>query len=115
MSWMPIGANDWRARRDAPPIQISREMRLAALALRTVLIIAVLVITAHVSMPQSAGVWTIFETPGDLLRVIIGVAVCVWGIAQLFTVPKDAHAYQTWFYLGLAGVPFVLICMVGIW
>lgn len=117
MSWMPIGANDWAARRaaKAPATPISRELRLAAITLRAVFIVAVLIATVHVSMPQRAGIWTIFETPDDLLRVIVGVAVCAWGVMQLFTMPKDAHAYRTWFYIGLAGVPFVLICMAGIW
>lgn len=116
MSWMPA---EWGARRTAsdalPATDISRQLRLAALTLRTVFIVAVLILTVHVAMPQSASVWRILETPDDLLRVIVGIAVCAGGVMQLFTVPKDAYAYRTWFYIGLAGVPFVLICMVGVW
>jgi len=119
MSWMPIGAAEWSARRSArgavPATNISRQLRLGALALRTVFIVAVMILTVHVSLPQRANVWTILETPDDLMRAIVGVSVCVWGVMQLFTAPKDSHAYRTWFYIGLAGVPFVLICMVGIW
>jgi hypothetical protein len=36
-------------------------------------------------------------------------------VAQLFILPKDAQAYRTWLYLGLAAVPFALILVVAAW
>jgi hypothetical protein len=47
--------------------------------------------------------------------LVFGFAICVWLALQLFIVPKDAGAHRTWLYLGLAVVPFVVICIVGIW
>jgi len=88
---------------------------MLALVLRTVFIAALLVVIVHVSMPQSASLWTAYEAPGDLVRLIFGFAICAWLALQLFVLPKDPGAYRTWLYLGLAAVPFVVICIVGIW
>ncbi len=117
MSWMPI---EWLRRatpHDAklPTSEIPLGLRVAGTVLRTVFIIALLLVTARVSMPQSETIWTAYETPGDLVRLALGLAVCGWVVSQLFTVPKDAQAYRTWLYLGLAAVPFALICLVFIW
>jgi hypothetical protein len=29
--------------------------------------------------------------------------------------PKDAEAYRTWFYLGLAVLPLALLCTFVVW
>jgi hypothetical protein len=117
MSWMPI---EWARRatsREAksPVSKIPTGLRIAGTVLRTIFIVAVLLVTLRVSMPQSETFWTVYETPGDLIRLALGLAVCVWLVAQLFTVPKDAQAYRTWLYLGLAAVPFALICVFAVW
>lgn len=74
-----------------------------------------LVVTVRVSMPQSETIWTAYETPGDLVRMTLGLAVCAWIVIQLFTLPKDAQAYRTWLYLGAAAVPFALLCVFAVW
>jgi hypothetical protein len=66
-------------------------------------------------MPQSETIWTAYETPGDLIRMALGFVVCLGIVIQLFMAPKDAQAYRTWLYLGLAAVPFALICVFAIW
>ena len=117
MSWMPI---EWARRatsREAksPVSKIPNGLRIAGTILRTIFIVAVLLVTLRVSMPQSETFWTAYETPGDLIRLALGLAICVWVVVQLFTVPKDAQAYRTWLYLGLAAVPFALICVFAVW
>jgi hypothetical protein len=117
MSWMPI---EWSRRAtphdaELPTSKVPTSLRMAGTALRTIFIVAVLVVTLRVSMPQSETFWTAYETPGDLIRLALGLAVCVWVVAQLFTVPKDAQAYRTWLYLGLAAAPFALICVFAVW
>ena len=66
-------------------------------------------------MPQSETYWSAYETPGDLVRLVLGIAVCIWLVVQLFRGPRDANGYRTWLYLGLAAVPFALICLIAVW
>jgi len=93
----------------------SARLRLASLVLRTVFIVLLLVAIAHVSMPQSETLWTIFDTPGDVVRLLLGIAACAWLAFQLFTVPNDVHAHRTWIRLGMVAVPFMVICILAIW
>jgi cell division protein FtsW (lipid II flippase) len=58
---------------------------------------------------------TLLDRPGDLLRVVLGFAVCLWLVVHIFILPKDAGGYRTWLYLGLALLPLSVFCMVMIW
>jgi hypothetical protein len=60
-------------------------------------------------------IWSLYETPGDLMRVALGFAVCVWLTVHIFILPKDAHGYLTWLYLGVALLPLSVLCAVAIW
>jgi hypothetical protein len=93
----------------------STALRVAASVLRAIFIFALIAVTIRVSLPQSETIWTAYETPGDLVRVWLGIGVCIWLVSQLFYGPKDAHGYRTWLYLGLIGVPFALICLFAVW
>jgi Ca2+/Na+ antiporter len=88
---------------------------LGGLAFRTLFIIGLAVLTARVAMPQIEKLWTVFETPDDLIRVALGFALCVWCVVNLFVLPKDAEAYRTWLYLGLAVLPLSLLCTFLVW
>jgi hypothetical protein len=82
---------------------------------RTLFLIVLIVITAKVASPQIERLSSIYETPGDLVRVLMGVGVCAWFIVNLFILPKDAGAYRTWMYLGLAVIPLSVLCAVVVW
>ncbi len=117
MSWMPIEWT-WRetpADAKASASHLPAGLLIASIVLRTLFIGALLVITLRVSMPQSETIWTAYDTPGDLIRMALGLAVCVWLVIQLFTAPKDTQHHRTWLYLGLAAVPFALICLLAVW
>jgi hypothetical protein len=90
-------------------------LRLASFILRTIFIVSLIVVIARVSMPQSETLWTIFDTPGDVVRLLLGMAACAWVAFQLFTMPNDLHAHRTWLRLGVVAVPFVLACILAIW
>lgn len=90
-------------------------MRIAAVILRTIFICTLIVMTIIASLPQNETIWTIYDTPLDVVRALLGLAVCVWLAFQLFKGPRDSHGYRTWLYLGLAAVPFALICLIAIW
>jgi hypothetical protein len=84
-------------------------------AVRTIFLIVLTVLTARVASPQMERLSSIYETPGDLVRVLIGVGVCGWFIVNVFKLPKDAGAYRTWMYLGLAVLPLSLLCAFVVW
>jgi hypothetical protein len=90
-------------------------LRLVAILLRASFILILMVLTLRVSMPQNETIWTAYDTTGDLIRLLLGFAVCLWLGFQLFQGPKDAGAYRTWLYLGLVAVPFGVICLFAVW
>jgi len=110
-----------RLRQEAIPdakMQVSEipfRLRIAGLILRAIFIAALVVVTVRVSSPQSETIWSAYESPGDLIRLALGLLVCVWIIVQMFTVPKDPEGYRTWLYLGLVAVPFAIICAIAVW
>jgi hypothetical protein len=99
----------------SPASKVSPGLRIAAVLLRTVFVCALVVLTLRVSMPQNETIWTAYDTLGDLVRLLLGVIVCIWLVVQLFYGPRDAHGYRTWLYLGLVAVPFTLILLVAVW
>jgi hypothetical protein len=90
-------------------------LRVAAIALRSIFVGALLVVTVRVSTPQVETIWSVFETPGDLIRVVLGLIASIWIVAHLFMLPKDAEGYRTWVYLGLALAPLALACAIAVW
>jgi hypothetical protein len=98
-----------------PASDISTALRLTANVLRAMFIVTLIVVTLRVSMPQNETIWTAYDTPGDLVRIALGLIVCVWLGVHLFYGPKDVGAYRTWLYLGLVAVPFALVCLFAVW
>jgi hypothetical protein len=88
---------------------------LGGVAVRTLFLIILTILTARVASPQMERLTSIYETPGDLLRVLMGVGVCGWFVVNLFILPKDAGAYRTWMYLGIAILPLSLLCAFVVW
>jgi hypothetical protein len=82
---------------------------------RTLFLIVLIVLTARVASPQIERLSSVYETPGDLIRVLMGVGVCAWFVVNLFVLPKDAGAYRTWMYLGLALLPLAVLCAFVVW
>ena len=93
----------------------SRLVRIAGIAVRTLFLIVLTLITARVASPQMEHLTSIYETPGDLIRVLMGVGVCSWFIVNLFILPRDPGAYRTWMYLGIAILPLSVLCAFAIW
>ena len=97
----------------ASPIPIGQ--RILAIFLRVVFIGALVAITVGVSSPQSETIWTVYETPSDLIRLALGFAVCLWIGIHLFMLPKTAEGYRRWVYLGLVVAPLALAIAIAIW
>lgn len=84
-------------------------------AVRSLFLIVLTIMTARVARPQIEHLTSVHETPGDLIRVLMGVGVCGWLIVNLFILPKDAGAYRTWMYLGIAVLPLSVLCAFVVW
>jgi hypothetical protein len=95
--------------------QPSTRVWYGGVAGRTLFLIVLIILTARVASPQIERLSSIYETPGDLIRVLMGVGVCAWFVANVFILPKDAGAYRTWMYLGLGLLPLSLLCAFAIW
>ena len=103
------------AENKVPGPRISRTVWLAGVTARTVFLAILVVITARVASPQLEHFSSIWETPSDVIRLALGIAVCAWLIVHMFILPKDARGYRTWVYLGIALVPFaILVCIAVI-
>jgi len=98
-----------------PRYGVPVRLRIAAIVLRSIFVCTLLAVTVRVSMPQNETIWTAFDSFGDAIRLVLGVVVCIWIIAHLFMLPKDAEGYRTWIYLGVALVPLALACAVAVW
>jgi hypothetical protein len=90
-------------------------LRLLAILLRTVFFGALIAITVRLSSPQSETIWSVYETPGDLIRLALGFAVCLWIVIHFFMFPKKTDIYRAWIYLGLVVAPLALAIAIVIW
>jgi hypothetical protein len=90
-------------------------VRIVGLTLRAIFLGTLVVLAVRVSAPQSETVWSAYETPGDLIRLLLGLAVAIGILIQLFRPPKDAHAYRTWAYLGIVLAPLAVVVAVAAW
>jgi len=93
----------------------SNRVWFSGVLVRTVFLIVLTAITARVASPQMEHFSSLQETPGDLIRVLLGFGICAWFIVNLFILPKDAGAYRTWMYLGVTVLPLALLCAVVVW
>ena len=98
-----------------PRQEVSTGLRIAAIALRSIFVCALVAVIIRVSLPQNESIWSVYDTPADLVRVALGFLVCLWIVFHLFMLPKDAAGYRTWVYLGLALVPLALAGVIAIW
>jgi hypothetical protein len=60
-----------------PAATIPVGMRILAIVLRALFIGALVVVTLRVSSPQSESFASVYEAPGDLIRLTLGLAVCL--------------------------------------
>jgi hypothetical protein len=90
-------------------------LRIVAIVLRALFIGALVVVTVRVSSPQSETLSSVYETPGDLIRLALGFAVGLWVVIHLFMLPQTAEGYRMWVYLGLVVAPLAWAVAIYIW
>lgn len=111
---MSLDANQTKTVRNSeprPPVFVW----IGGVAVRSLFLIVLTALTARVASPQIETFTSLYETPGDLVRVLMGLGVCAWFIVHLFILPKDAGAYRTWMWLGLAVLPLSALCTLVVW
>jgi hypothetical protein len=113
MSGTPEQPGPTRVETARPSIPMG--LRILAFVLRALFIGALVAITVRVSSPQSESLASVYETPGDLIRLALGLAVCVWVVFHLFMLPRTAEGYRTWVYLGLVVAPLAWAIAIIIW
>jgi hypothetical protein len=84
-----------------PTASVPHSLRVAGTAVRSIFLLAVMIVTWSITMPQTMTALTHFSL-GDFIRVGIGVSVCAGVIWQLIHLPRDGEAYKTWVYIGAA-------------
>src|SRR5262245_12656200 len=90
-------------------------LKIGAIALRSLFLLALIAIVAHVSLPQRENIWTIFDTPEDVVRLTVGLLAIGWVAYHLFVLPQDGEGYRTWAYLGLVLVPPTIAVLWFLW
>jgi hypothetical protein len=71
--------------------KIPVSLRILAIILRALFISALVAITVRVSTPQSETLWSVHETPADLVRLALGLVVCLWVVIHLFMLPRTVE------------------------
>ena len=72
-------------------------------------------VTVRVANPQRETIWSVYETPSDLIRLALGFAVCLWMVIHLFMLPKDVEGYRTWLYFGPVVVLLAWAVAIASW
>ena len=93
---------------------IPKGLRILAVFLPALFFGALVAVTVRLSSPQSETIWTVYETPGDLIRLALGFAVCLWLVIRFFIFPKTAEVYRAWVYLGLAVASLALATAIAV-
>jgi hypothetical protein len=90
-------------------------MRLLGLFLRTLFLLVVIAITVRVATPQNETLWSAYDTPSDLFRIILGLLVGGFIAVQIFLYPKNPAEMRKWVPIGLAVLPLALLCAAVVW
>jgi hypothetical protein len=90
-------------------------MRVLGLVLRTLFLLVVIAVTFRVATPQNEKLWSLYDTPDDLFRVVLGLIVCGFIAVQIFLYPKNPADMRKWVPIGLAVLPLAVLCAVVIW
>jgi hypothetical protein len=94
---------------------ISPGLKIAGATFRTLFMCLLLVVIVLVARPQSETVLSAYETPGDLVRIALGLLAGIWILVHLFIPPREPAAYRTWLYLGLVFVPLAVVYAFVMW
>jgi hypothetical protein len=93
---------------------VPTHLKIAGIFFRSIVIVTLFVVVARVATPQHIGRGWLDISLGDFIRAALGLGFCLWMLAHLFILPRDAEGYRTWIYLGIALIP-LLLAFITIW
>jgi hypothetical protein len=91
---------------------VPKYLRVAGAFVRSLFIVTLMAVTWSLSMPLKATGFEHFST-GELIRVAIGVLICIGMILELPRQPRDVEGYRTWVFIG-AGAAFVWLVFAAL-
>jgi hypothetical protein len=95
-----------------PTTAVPRALKFAGTVVRSVFIVTLMAVTWSVSIPQNMSANAIAHLSiGDIVRALIGIAICCGMIVELIRRPKDDEGYKTWVFIGV-GLAFVWIIFI---
>jgi hypothetical protein len=84
-------------------------MIIAGIVFRSLFIVALALGVLWSSLPADRGFVALNSLPTpDLIRVGLGMGICLVVLVQVFIRPRDEGAYKTWAYIGVACVSVLL-------
>jgi hypothetical protein len=96
--------------------EVSYPLKIAAIMLRSLFLIFLVAIIVRASLPQNETIWTIYDEPADVARLLIGLLASVWIVYHIFRLPKGGgQGYRTWVYLGIILVPLTFVVLFSFW
>ena len=96
--------------------EVSYPLKIAAIVLRSLFLIFLVAIIVRASLPQSETIWTIYDEPVDVARLLIGLLASVWIVYHMFRPPMGGtQGYRTWLYLGTILDPVTCLILFAFW
>ena len=96
----------------SPPSKTPIYWKVAGTVFRSAFLIAVAIVTARISLPDSLDRGTLAHFAlADFARAAIGIAICIFMFVQLFRRPQDEGGYKAWAYIGLAIVAVAIFVL----
>jgi hypothetical protein len=94
----------------------ARRLRIAGVAARSVFLLALVIVTAHVSAPQtSRSIFDAHTSFSDLSLAAIGWGACLGVVIAMFRFSREPEAHRTWLYVGPAMTALLLVCAIAWW
>ncbi len=98
-----------------PAPRDTKWLKVGGLVIRSLFLLVLAVMTAHVSAPQTSSFLEGKASVGDFIRAALGFAVCLWLAIAIFRPRREAEAYRTWLIIGPPLTALLLVCTIAWW
>jgi hypothetical protein len=93
----------------SPATAVPNVVKFVGSVVRSIFIVALIAVTWSVSIPQHMSATAFAHLSfGDIVRALIGLAICGGMVVELARPPKDDEGYKAWIFIGI-GLAFVWV------